>query len=349
MKRCSACGVPRKITSTHRWLDNGTMVETNNPDHRMIFIESDNIGGVFTRIEEILGLPIEHLVIESQRRMTYDYVRSLMPSMVLKLFRMTSIRPLAKSVTELGRLVGLGDVELLSMRIKGDEGDYVKLGGRNLFYIPAYCGMVVGSMEALSGQECSISYEETSPGYYEVTTSVTTHPVELKERFKPREYSRKEGDLRLPRCSRCGGPSALAGYDFLYDEGIILHRANARRMLFDGPAEFEAIFSELEKELGEDIPQVIIEAQKLFVKSGFYDLGEIMDTDAFREHLALRGLGNLRDMEYGEDHLRLRIENPCLHLLLAGLAQGVFELASDREARVAWELAGDGDLTVEAS
>ncbi len=156
MRYCHECGVSRKITQTHRWLDNGTMVEAKNPSHRMIFMESDNIAGVFSRVEEMLGVSIAHLIIESQSRLTCDYVGNLLPGIVLKVLRLTSIKPLAKSITNLGRMTGLGDVELLSMRIKGSEGDYVKIGGRNIFYLPSYCGMVMGAMEAVSGQESGL-------------------------------------------------------------------------------------------------------------------------------------------------------------------------------------------------
>jgi hypothetical protein len=63
--------------------------------------------------------------------------------------------------------------------------------------------------------------------------------------------------------------------------------------------------------------------------------------------LALRGFGNLQEMAWEQERLRMRIENPCLHLLLVGFAQGLFELATDREAEVEWRLAEDGDLLVE--
>jgi len=315
----------------------------------MVFMECDNTAGVFARIEEILGLSIERLINESVGRLTYEYVDNIVPGIVLKIFRMISLKPLAANVASLGRVIGLGDVELLSMRIKGDEGDYVTIGGRNLYYLPAYCGMVMGAMEALSGQECSMTYEETSPGYYEVTTHVSTHPRELKERFQWPEYAGKAGDIALEKCSRCGGPKELSAYEWKMDDGMILRRSDGRRMLIDGPAETDAIFVELEKELGGDIPRVVIAAQRDFTKGGLHSPQEIADLETFRRMLAFRGLGNVREMERDPERLRLRIENPCMHLLLVGLAQGLFELATSRDSDVQWSLAGDGDLRIDVS
>jgi hypothetical protein len=347
MRSCPECGVPKRFTRAHRWLDNGTILEKRSTAHRMVFIECDNTAGVFGRIEEMLGLSIERLINESVGRLTYEYVNNIVPGVVLKLFRMTSIKPLAANVAGLGRIIGLGDVELLSMRIKGDEGDHVTIGGRNLYYLPAYCGMVMGAMEALSGQECSMTYNETSPGYYEVTTHVSTHPLELRERFQWPEYTGKPGDIALERCNRCGGPQELSAYEWNMDDGMIVRRSDGRRMLIDGPAETDAIFTELEKELGGDIPRVVIAAQRDFTKSGLHSPDEIEDIETLRRILAFRGLGNLREMERSPERLRLRIENPCMHLLLVGMAQGLFELATGRDSEVDWSLADDGDLSIE--
>ncbi len=345
MISCTGCGVPKRFTKAHRWQDNGTILEKRSTAHRMVFMECDNIAGVFSRIEETLGLSIERLINESVGRLTYDYVNNIIPGIALRFFRLTSLRPLASSVASLGRVIGLGDVELLSMRIKGDEGDYVKIGGRNLYYLPAYCGMVTGAMEALSGQECSMSYEETSPGYYEVTTHVSTHPIELRERFRWPEYASKPGDVPLERCGKCGGPRALSDYE--WKDGMILRKSDGRRMLIDGPAETDAIFTELEKELGEDIPNVVVAAQRDFTKDGLLSPDEIEDIETYRNVLAFRGLGNLREMHRDPGYLRLLIENPCMHLLLVGLAQGLFELSTGGGSEVEWSLAEDGDLSIE--
>jgi hypothetical protein len=346
-KVCRICGAPKKLTRSHRWLDNGTIVEKNNPTHRLIFIENDNILEVFNLVEEIVGLSLERLVIESQRKATYDYVNNIIPSLVKKIMRITSYKPVVHNLIGLGRIMGLGDVSLLEMRIKRAEGDFVKLGVRNVFFLPAFCGTVTGAMEVVSGHDCSVSYQETSPGYHEVTTFVSTHPKELVERLYWHEYSSKPGDAALAKCPGCGGPKILSDYDFDLDAGIISRRTSGRRMILDGPAEFEAILDELEAELGEDVSRILIEAQRRFVKKGFYDTDEVQETSMLRDHLALRGFGNLKEISFEEGRLCVRLENPCLHLLLVGLVLGFFELVFQREGQVDWKLAADGDLTVE--
>ena len=113
-----------------------------------------------------------------------------------------------------------------------------------------------------------------------------------------------------------------------------------------GPAALDAIFEELERELGENIPEVVIEAQRRFVKAGFSSSQEVRSVEDFRQELALRGVGNLREFEADKSGLRVRIENPYLHLMLVGLTQGLFELAFGREGDVEWDLIEDGDLII---
>ena len=114
-----------------------------------------------------------------------------------------------------------------------------------------------------------------------------------------------------------------------------------------GPNMYDPIFEELEFELGETIPRTVVEAQRRFVKTGFYPLEAISEERDFRNHLALRGLGNLREFEMDEKGLRVRVQGAIMHLMIVGLIQGVFEMTHDVGSQVEWELSDDGNLAVE--
>jgi hypothetical protein len=51
-------------------------------------------------------------------------------------------------------------------------------------------------------------------------------------------------------------------------------------------------------------------------------------------------------MEFDDEHLLVRLENACLHLMLVGLLQGFFELVNRCKSEVEWELTDDDVLTV---
>ncbi len=74
---------------------------------------------------------------------------------------------------------------------------------------------------------------------------------------------------------------------------------------------------------------------------------EVSEEGDLRTQLALRGLGDLREIKMGSKGLRMRIDNAAVHLMIVGLAQGFFEMAFDVESGVEWELSEEGDLEVE--
>lgn len=49
----------------------------------------------------------------------------------------------------------------------------------------------------------------------------------------------------------------------------------------------------------------------------------------------------------GTEGMRVRIDNVACHLMLIGMAQGLFEMALDVESDVDWQLSETGSLEVE--
>jgi len=330
-------------------LSNGLIVERKNPEQRMLFFESDNIAGLFRNIEEIIGLEIEHIIMESQHRSTYDYVTHLVPPLVRKIVSHVGLKRVTRNLLKLSALMGQGSSTLTSLKVKGSEDDHVVIAIHNPWFLPSNCGLISGGLEALTGLESRAGYEETSPGVYLITTRISSHPKELEGRLRKRAYPRKEGDLELKRCAFCGGPQDLASFSWNVSEGIIETESSGRRMVLMGPGEFEPVFDELQNELGEHIPRVIIEAQRRFVTEGFYSREDIRQEKDLVQHFALRGLGNLRKIDLAENRLSARLENPCMHLMMVGLLLGFYELIFGRRGNAAWEIEPDGDLVVEVS
>lgn len=348
-KLCRECDASRRIVREHSWLDDGTIVQRKNPEHRMIFIENENIAGIFRNVEEIIGMPIERIVVEAKRRATFDFVDHILPEVVKAVVRIIGMKPVIRNITALGKVMGYGNIELAKLRRVRDEGDYVTIHTKGIYSLPLFCGDLAGSFNAIDRREVAVSYRELGSDEHEITGHISVHPLELMDRLRPVPYTHKQGDIQLERCGTCGGPKELAEYRWDLTSGMILHRESGRRMVILGPATIDTIIDELEKELGEKIPEVVIEAQRRFVRSEFYWLSEARTIEDFRRSLALRGLGNLRKMDWGEKRLHFHIENPCLYLPMVGLILGVYELALGVDARADWEIREDGDLVVEVT
>ena len=58
-------------------------------------------------------------------------------------------------------------------------------------------------------------------------------------------------------------------------------------------------------------------------------------------------IGNLREFEMNRKELTMRLEDPCMRVIMIGMMQGIFEMAFDIESNVEWNLSDDGDLKVE--
>lgn len=348
-KLCTVCGVARRVNREHLWRDNGTIVQKENPDHRMLFIETENLASTFRVVEEIIGIPIERIIVEAKRRATHDFVSHSLPGIVRSIVKVVGVRPVVNNIDALGSVMGYGDIELVEVRRLHGKGDYVVISITEPYFLPLFCGDLAGAFNAVLARDVGVEYEEISRDRYHVTGHISTHPLELRERLQTRRYQDKPGDIHFEACPECGGPMDLKEYRWDLDRGVITSARTGRRMALLGPASLDATIDELEKELGDTIPSVIVEAQRRVIRSGQYRVEEVGTGEAFRRQLAVRGLGNVMDLAWREGGMSFRMENPCLNPMIAGMSLGFFEMGFGREGRVEWEVTADGDLLVDIS
>ena len=349
IKLCPECRVPEDITSQYVWLDSGVMVQANNTAKRVGFIESENLDPLYRGIEAIIGTSIERLVVDIIRRGTVDYGRNLVVPEVREMIRNKQVPmdAVLDVIVKTGQLNGLGKNEVLDYRYEEDEDDYFVSRITEPFSLALYLGVMAGSYEIYSLNHFDVTYSVLSPGIYEMKAFVSEHREGLEERLPITEYHHRGGDIELKKCPSCGGPAALSGFKWHLDRGIIVNTWTNRRMIMMGPEIQDPLFEVLERELGEAVPRAVVEAQKRFIKTGFYSMEELSDEGDFRTQLALRGLGNLREISMGARGMRMRVDNAACYLMTAGLAQGLFEMAFDMDSHVEWELSPEGDLDVE--
>ncbi|WP_287155242.1 hypothetical protein [Candidatus Solincola tengchongensis] len=349
MEFCPRCGTPRQFVDNHEWLENGVIVQRGDRSHRMVLLESANLDHLYRGIEEIIGLPIERIVIETKRRATREYIDRLVPEEVKDMVarKEFDMNLLIQANNNLARIMGYGDVQVLGYRFEQDEGDFIRQRVRNPYSIPLWCGDLAGATEAVTRRDNDVEYKIVSPGEVEINAFPAEHPPQFQGRLQLKEYHLLAGDVELDRCGTCGGPAGLSAFKWNLEEGTITDLATGRRLAMLGPAYQEAVFDELEKELGEDIPRIIVEAQRRFVRSGFYKAQEIESEEQFRRLLALRGLGNLRTLSLKDGRLRVRLENAALHLMFVGLLQGYVETITGRDSSAEWELSPEGVLELE--
>lgn len=348
---CPECGVPLYISSQHEWLDNGVIQASRESSHRLVFFESGNLDSLFEGIAELIGSPIERLVIDAARRSTRDYMDRIVSDDLKAMIRAGDIDLdlVFDSTFLIWRSMGYGKLSPAEVRYQRGKDDYVTVLAERPYSVPLSVGNFAGSIEAIIGIEPGFTYEETAPGVYKITIYESENPPDLKERLRWRGFDQeyKKGDIEFERCAGCGAPAALEEFGWDQVNGSIRSTVTGRRMVLTGPSMIDPIFEELEAELGDTIPRVVVEAQKRFIRSGFFAVEEVVSEENMRRQVALRGLGNLKELKMGRKGVLLRIENVALPLLVAGLTQGTFEKAFDINSEVEWELTEDGDLDIE--
>jgi hypothetical protein len=346
---CPECGVPEPFKDGQEWLNNGDIVQRLNRHARVGFFECENLDPLIKNIGDIIGVSIEHMIMNIQARAIELYMKRLIPRDISDMVIAREMDPtiLAEPIISLCQVVGFGQYEFINYRYERDENDFYRQRITGPYSVPLAGGSLAGALSAIVGGEHRITYEEVGPDCYEFTTSWTEYPKELMRRFTLATYRHVEGDLKLERCSSCEMPKAFSNYHWDLDKGIIRSGYSGRRMAMLGPGSLDQLFEELEKELGDQIPHVVVEAQRRFVRTGFYPIDRLSDQSDFRTQLALRGLGNLRQIEMGPAGLNMRIDNAAGYLMSIGMVQGLFEMTFDIDSDVEWEMSEDGNLLVE--
>ncbi len=350
------------------WEGNGAISLKNSPKNRMVFFESQPIDQVFRGIEELIGAPLEHIVIESRCRETRRFIERAYPPDVRKVMEgrggrtegeglglapderemlLATMKTVTQSIIDISLAYGYGDQRMGASWERGVDYPWRKQLMRHPYSILFAAADTLGSTEAFEATDMRVAYKEVAPDDYEIEVNPGAHPVGLADRLKRKRYDFKPGDIEYERCAECGVPLFVSYRKWDTARGTITDPETDRRFAIFGPLGVDAIFEDLEAELGEAIPAVVIEAQRRCIKSAWDIESWNKDGATFQQIVALRGLGNITTFDGHPTHLTIVVENACLHLPMIGTAQALVELVYKADSSTCeWELAEDGDLTL---
>jgi len=366
---CVACGTPLFVSREFNWNANGTITLSRSPASRMVFFESASIDELFKGIEELIGFPIVNIVIESKSRDTRGYIDRLltpeksgfMPEQwrggmgVMnhmtedqKAASLSVIRSVTQNMTDLSRIYGYGDQRLGVTWEDGSDYPWRSQLYHNPYSLLFAAADNLGACEVFEKTDMWVKWEDIGGDTYNIMVYPERHPVDLKERLKKRRYAPKPGDIAYERCSECGLPWEVSQLEYSLRDGTYYNPDTGWRMAIFGPTPIDAIFDDLEAELGGTIHEAVIEAQRRYIKTAWGVERWNRSGATFQKIIAVRGLGNQVKFDGDHNHLAMRIENCCLHLPIIGTIQALVELAYRVESsRMEWELYEDGDLELD--
>jgi hypothetical protein len=328
---CGECGIPLGIARTHDWNPNGTITEKNDPRHRMLFFESDNLDRLWSRLSELLGVTIEHLwelVIYSKSHATRSFLHSSLPWWTNLLSRFLGYRSAISKVEAQGLLMGYGKITLGGQYPERGRPDRVTVFIEDPYSLPLFCGDCQGSAEVLERRPVEITYQALDARRHQIDMTMKGERLG-EDLFEWQEPALEPGgDIAYERCPACGSPLELKRFSWDLETGVIRDTETGRRIALFGSQGLLLVFERLVHEFGDRVMEAItaIERENTIAamsleeaKSGF---------EGLRVRAAVRGLGLITRLEIDETGMNISITNPSIPAYLAGLALGTFELAT---------------------
>ena len=343
VKLCRVCGVPRSFAKDYKWNNDGTATMSIDPDLRNVFCECEGIDRLFRNINILLGTDISHIIAEGKRKFSYDYLSDMLSSLKGIVVRALLRRKVYQMISEISPITGYGAYELLDYR----RGEYVKVRGRNVYSLPLLLGDLQAVFEVVEGIPANVSLTQEGDAHIlEITPSGDSEKLELKSRLALSPHARKPGGIEYHRCPECGLPLDFREFTWDFEAGVITDSKTGRNMALIGLESLQAVFLELESELGEDIPTNIQEAYRRYVRDVVTreELGD--EEDYLPRQLALKGMGNVVKQTIGAEGMEVRVENGSPPPVVAGLMQGVFEILKGRDSDCEYGVDGEGTLEV---
>jgi len=182
--RCPECNVPEPFYQGHEWLNNGDIVQKADHRARMGIIECEALDPLFTNVGDIIGTSIYPLIINIAARGSKFYLDNLIPKEVKEMVQSKTmdLRPLAEPIFTMCHIMGFGQYDFLDYRYEKDPGDFARCNIYRPFSVPEVFGCYSGGVSAMVGGEHSVSYEEISPGLYEVVANGQSSRISSKKK-----------------------------------------------------------------------------------------------------------------------------------------------------------------------
>lgn len=342
---CHRCKVPRILLAEHAWGSNGTIILSRDPTHRMVIIDNVALNNILDSISERIGMPLGNIIVEAKRKSGKHFMDAVLSGakgiVARNLISARVYQEMSKQVS----LLGLGHAEVASYK----RHRFLEGIATEAYSAPALAGDICGAFESVERCQAEVRFEHRENGHLQMQVSRTDQRrPEYEDRFAYQPPPALSGDNIFELCPVCKAPLELGRqYEFDMDRGLIHEAKTGHRAVLTGVMTLNNLFGELEKELGEEIPHLIMSIEKERVKEVIAGKGKALDiTEAgyhrYMKTLELRGMGNGRNVTIGDGHVEIRVDNPYYEPLVAGFLAGFYEVACGAPATVEWTPAGQG-------
>ena len=354
MRTCPRCGVPRILTSEHRWLPNGTITLARDETHRMVFIDNDALNYTMASIGERLGVPLEAIIQEAKRKSGKHFMDAVLSGAKGVLARNLISTRVYDQLSKQVSMLGLGSAEVSSYK----RHRYLDGVITDAYSGPAITGDICGAFESVEGCAASASFEIAGDGTLRcrIEAGASARP-ESDDHSSYAPPPTMGGRNIYELCPVCKAPVTLGRqYTFEADRGIIVDSKTGHRVVLIGVMTLTNLFGELTSELGGEVPRMMADTEKARVRDLIASKGKGLDTSEagylrYMKTLELKGMGNGSSVSVADGTVRARVDNPYYEPLIAGFLAGFYEATSGKEAAVEWTegTSGYSEVTIQAA
>jgi hypothetical protein len=338
LERCGLCGLPIYVRLAAVWNDDGTITGRFVHSTRVVQAYVDELDFIFDGISERIGLDISKIVVEGERKAGLEFTRTLLAGVhgltgMVARNRLFS-RLVFDFVIRASKNAGFGGCRVVSYR----HNSLLQIEVTDSFNPAVLAGNMLGSFEAFAKRPGTVRWEgEGGRVLITIEADGDERRVE-EERLAPVLPVVIPGDYKVERCRRCGMPVELTRrYSFDLDRGIATEVCTGRRIVTVMIDSLNAVFKELEQELGGEISDMIVELESEYTRE-HATMPAVLEEDKAVEQLLsdlrIKGMGNPTEISIAGEELLVRIENPFSEELLTGRVLGYYRAVLGDPAEV---------------
>lgn len=351
--RCPVCKFPLRAAFAVRWRSNGTITPIFVRRYiRMVMLPTGFYDSLFARIEDFLGVSIDHILFEAQRNISQSMFDSLekviFPIKLLK--RLTLMQRFAvEGYSKIGVVSGMAH----ATTVEHVPGDHVTKRIINPYNIHLLSANSVGGLEYLEGHPFNTEIVNEGNNSYLLKLTATSEKPAISQRLRMEKPVLVPGNIKYEKCFLCRTPVAVSSrFKSIEDEGKIIDTlSNSRVVMMDGFL-LNTVLRELVKEVGDEIYDLLVQAQCEWTIEHVQLMGRNPGDSglkgeefkaSFKDYLddmPVFGYGNPVSFEMNDLKVEVLVENPFQEEVIAGMLQGLYRVFSGEECRVSWTSTG---------
>lgn len=352
LERCGYCEAPIYVRLAAIWNDDGTITGRFARQTRVVQMYAQEITHILRGIGERIGFDISRIVVEGERKASRQFTNSILGRWNGRVGHIARSRPFDRLVLEFVAR-GANNAGLGCSRVKQYAGGSrlaIEVG--NPFNIPILAGNILGAFEAFFEKPGQVSWEGDEGSVLITVEGRAVVGTFEERRLEPVLPPTSEGRFTLRRCPRCNTPlDVTSRYHFDMKKGIAIEVATSRRVVTVMIDSLNAIFKELEAELGPQVGEMIVELESDFRRTSLEGGGSIDDGEAeiarLLSDLRVKGQGNPLEVCLSEgQELTVEIANPFSEELVSGIVRGCYLGVLGEPAEVEWTSGEKGTMAV---